>query len=485
MPDAPKPQLQRTDPAKLAVLRRLIDQRKRFDFLFSAVGLSLIVLSLGVLAALAAKLVYDGGSRLTETHYVTPWGQSPGFLDLVGTLEIENDVATLHQPPLALEAPGSAGDLAALVGKRVSIKGVNADGKVVAEQITAVEPGPIAGKVQAVGVISDVTKVAGDDRQYAAFEPEPLVVKMPTDNEFKTSELDGNVVALKPTSSRAVKVNESRVEAKAVIPLKKQTFFNAYPSNEAGDAGVYPALLGTLLIMVTTAVITLPMGVAAGIYLEEYASKSRMTNLIEINIANLAGVPSVIWGLLGLGLFVQGLGNKWGEGGKPISLGESVITAGLTLGLLVLPVIIIATREAIRAVPNTIREASIGLGATKWQTIRYHVLPYSYGGILTGAIIAMSRAVGETAPLLLVGGLTYLNFTPFSGDAASSGVNPVGWFQSQFSVLPMMTYEWVSRPQNEFHRNAAAGSIVLLAVTLSMNGIAIYLRYRLRRNIKW
>jgi phosphate transport system permease protein len=239
-----------------------------------------------------------------------------------------------------------------------------------------------------------------------------------------------------------------------------------------------PAIIGTVLVVIVTALMTIPLGVAAGVYLEEYAPKNTLTNIIEINIANLAGVPSIIWGLLGLGLFVSG---------RALGFGETVWTAGLTLGLLVLPIIIIATREAIRAIPNTIREASIGLGATKWQTIRYHVLPYSTGGILTGAIIAMSRAVGETAPLVLVGAAISINFTPFNDpvNATEITLNPISWFQSAFTVIPMMTYYWVGLPDPEWKRVAAAGSIVLVAFTLSMNGTAIYLRYRLRRNIKW
>jgi phosphate transport system permease protein len=217
-----------------------------------------------------------------------------------------------------------------------------------------------------------------------------------------------------------------------------------------------------------------PLGVAAGVYLEEYASKNKITDLLEINIANLAGVPSIIWGLAGLGLFIFIL-----------HMERSILAAGLTLGLLVLPIVIIATREAIRAVPRTIREAAIALGATKWQTTRYHVIPYSLSGILTGSIIAMSRAIGETAPLVCIGAVLYITYLPPAPVKSEPPFVSAEWLNSKFTVVPMQIFDWVSRPQPEFHANAAAASVVLVVLTLTLNAIAIAIRYRARKSIKW
>jgi phosphate transport system permease protein len=226
--------------------------------------------------------------------------------------------------------------------------------------------------------------------------------------------------------------------------------------------------------MFVTAVTAVPMGVAAGVYLEEYAPKNWLTAMIEINIANLAGVPSIVYGLMALGLFVYQLG-----------LGHSILTAGLTLALLILPIVIVATRESIRAVPGSMREAAYALGATKWQTVRDHVLPYSTGGILTGVIIALSRAIGETAPLITIGALTFIAFLPGSPIKAEFPFISFEWTMSPFTVMPIQMFNWVSRPQHEFHLNAAAAGLVLMVMTLAMNGIAIYLRYRFRKRIKW
>ncbi|MET0585133.1 MAG: phosphate ABC transporter permease PstA [Candidatus Binatia bacterium] len=252
------------------------------------------------------------------------------------------------------------------------------------------------------------------------------------------------------------------------------TFFTAFPSRFAAQAGILSAWIGTCLIMFVTAVTAVPMGVAAGVYLEEYARKNWVTALIEINIANLAGVPSIVYGLMALGLFVYQL-----------KLGQSILTAGLTLALLILPIVIVATREAIRAVPSTMREAAYALGATKWQTTRDHVLPYSMGGILTGVIIALSRAIGETAPLITIGALTFIAFLPDSPIKAEFPFISFEWLMSPFTVMPIQMFNWVSRPQQEFHLNAAATGLVLMVMTLLMNGVAIYFRYRFRKWIKW
>lgn len=251
-------------------------------------------------------------------------------------------------------------------------------------------------------------------------------------------------------------------------------FFTSFPSRFAERAGILSAWVGTVLVMIVTALTAIPMGVSAGVYLEEYAPKNWFTALIEINIANLAGVPSIVYGLMALGLFVYQL-----------RLGQSILSAGLTLALLILPIVIVATRESIRAVPSSMREAAYALGATKWQTTRDHVLPYSMGGILTGVIIALSRAIGETAPLITIGALTFIAFLP---DAPIKGEFPFisfDWLMSPFSVMPIQMFNWVSRPQEEFHLNAAATGLVLMLMTLLMNGVAIYFRYRFRKRIKW
>ncbi len=247
-------------------------------------------------------------------------------------------------------------------------------------------------------------------------------------------------------------------------------FFTNYPSRRPGQAGILSAWVGSTLVMLTTAVFAVPLGVATGIYLEEYAPKNWVTDLIEINITNLAGVPSIVYGLLALGLFVYQFG-----------LGQSILTAGLTLALLILPVVIVATREAIRSIPQVIREGSYALGATQWQTVRYHILPYSSAGILTGIIIGMARAIGETAPIITIGALTFIAFLPPSPFTAG----PFEWLFSPFTVMPIQMFNWTSRPEAAFHANAAAAGFVLVLMTLAMNGLAIWLRYRLRRNIKW
>ena len=247
-------------------------------------------------------------------------------------------------------------------------------------------------------------------------------------------------------------------------------FFTSYPSRRPGQAGILSAWVGSTLVMLTTAVFAVPLGVATGIYLEEYAAKNWVTDLIEINITNLAGVPSIVYGLLALGLFVYQFG-----------LGQSILTAGLTLALLILPVVIVATREAIRSIPQAIREGSYALGATQWQTVRYHILPYSSAGILTGIIIGMARAIGETAPIITIGALTFIAFLPPSPFTAG----PFEWLFSPFTVMPIQMFNWTSRPEAAFHANAAAAGFVLVLMTLAMNGLAIWLRYRLRQNIKW
>jgi len=251
-------------------------------------------------------------------------------------------------------------------------------------------------------------------------------------------------------------------------------FLMSYPSRHAAQAGILPAWVGSTLIMLVTAVVGIPLGVAAAIYLEEYARKTWMTELIEVTVTNLAGVPSIIYGLLALGLFVYILG-----------LGESILVAGLTLALLILPVVIVTTREAIRAIPVEIREAAYGLGATKWQTVSHHVLPYSAAGILTGIILALSRAIGETAPIVTIGALTFIAFLPPAPFTTHPPYISFDWLLSPFTIMPIQMFGWVSRPGEDFAGNAAAAGVLLVGMTLTMNGLAIYLRYRMRKQVSW
>ncbi|MDA3892838.1 MAG: phosphate ABC transporter permease PstA [Salinivirgaceae bacterium] len=238
-------------------------------------------------------------------------------------------------------------------------------------------------------------------------------------------------------------------------------FLTNLPSRKPEKSGIFTAMMGSVWILLLTTIISFPIGVAAAVYLEEYATKGRLSRILEINISNLAGVPSIIYGLLGLEVFARLMG-----------LGPSVLAGSLTLSLLILPIIIVATRESIKAVPSSIRDASFALGASKWQTTYFQVLPASFGGILTGVILALSRAVGEAAPLIVVGALAYVPFAPKTP-------------MDEFSVMPIQIFNWISRPQHGFIVNASAAIIVLLVITFAMNGVAMYLRSRWQKRIKW
>jgi phosphate transport system permease protein len=244
-------------------------------------------------------------------------------------------------------------------------------------------------------------------------------------------------------------------------PRLNWQFLTGYPSRFANKAGLLPALAGSFYLICITAAVALPVGIGAAIYLEEYARKSFLTSLLEINIANLAGVPSIIYGLLGLQLFVRYAG-----------LERSLLAGALTLSLLVLPMVIITSRQALKTVPRTLRDGSLALGATRWQTIWNHVLPNALPGILTGAILSLSRAIGETAPLVTLGALTYVAFVPDG-------------LLSPFTAIPIQTFNWISRPQPAFHVNGAAAILVLLIILVAVNGFAIYLRARLERRLNW
>lgn len=251
-------------------------------------------------------------------------------------------------------------------------------------------------------------------------------------------------------------------------------FFTSFPSRNALRAGILSAWVGTCLVMLVTVCVAMPVGVAAAIYLEEYAPKNWFTALIEINVTNLAGVPSIIYGLLALSLFVY-----------QFELGRSIVTAGLTLALLILPIVIVASREAVRAVPKAIREAAYALGATRWEVTADHVLPYSSGGILTGLILGLSRAIGETAPIITIGALAFIAFLPTPPLTGEFPYVNFTWLSDPFTVMPIQMFNWLSRPDTEFQVNAAAAGAILLTMTLLMNGIAIYVRYRFRKKINW
>ncbi|MGB7841586.1 MAG: phosphate ABC transporter permease PstA [Salinimicrobium sp.] len=237
-------------------------------------------------------------------------------------------------------------------------------------------------------------------------------------------------------------------------------FITNLPSRKADRAGIWTALMGSVWILVLTTIISLPLGIGAAIYLEEYSKKNKLSSLLEINISNLAGVPSIIYGLLGLEVFV-----------RIMEMGASVLAGSFTLALLILPIVIVSTREALKAVPKSVRDASFALGASKWQTVSRQLLPASFGGILTGVILALSRAVGETAPLIVVGALAYVPFAPSSP-------------MDEFSVLPIQIFNWISRPQAGFEVNAAAAIVILLLITFIMNGIAVYFRNKWQKKFK-
>jgi len=258
------------------------------------------------------------------------------------------------------------------------------------------------------------------------------------------------------------------------LPRLSWEFFTNFPSRKPEQAGILSAWVGTTLVMLVTAVVAIPLGVSAAIYLEEYAPKNWVTDIIEINVTNLAGVPSIVYGLLALGLFVYAFG-----------FGQSILSAGFTLALLILPVVIVATREAIRSIPSIIREGAYAVGATKWQTTADHILPYSMPGIMTGIIIGMARAIGETAPVITIGALTFIGFLPPAPIKGEFPFLSFEWLFSGFTVMPIQMFNWTSRPEAAFQLNAAAAGLVLVVMTLSMNGLAIYIRYRLRKNIKW
>lgn len=247
-------------------------------------------------------------------------------------------------------------------------------------------------------------------------------------------------------------------------------FLLSYPSRHADQAGILAAWVGSILVLLVTAFAAVPLGVAAGIYLEEYAQRGRWSSMLEVSIGNLAGVPSIVYGLLALGLLVQGM-----------HLGQSILSAGLTLAMLILPMVIVSTREALRSVSVDLREASLALGASRWQTVWHHVLPQAMPGILTGVILGLSRAIGETAPVIVIGALSFLSFLPAAPISATPPFVNLDWLYSPFTVLPIQVFHWISRPNPDFHANAAAAGVVLVVLNLAMNAVALFIRQRARR----
>jgi phosphate transport system permease protein len=463
----------------LEATRRLIRRRKRTDRLFGVLGAALILVSLGVLGVLIVGLFIDGTTRMLATHEVTLDGTAPGFREVVGSLKRASDGWMLELDRMELRVPSTM-DLDALKEKRVAVRGTPpraGESVMQVEAITAIPesaPGEEAlGTPDVVGRVVSVANVRRRGEKVLMLQPELMKLILPGDSGLNLAPLEGKRVSV-DVGRRGRNAAAGTLRVENVSQLVSKSFFASMPSASASRAGILPAIVGTLLVMLVTMCVAVPLGVAAGVYLEEYASKNKVTDLLEINIANLAGVPSIIWGLAGLGLFIF-----------IMHMERSILAAGLTLGLLVLPIVIIATREAIRAVPRTIREAAIALGATKWQTTRYHVIPYSLSGILTGSIIAMSRAIGETAPLVCIGAVLYITYLPPAPVKTDPPYVSAEWLNSKFTVVPMQIFDWVSRPQPEFHANAAAASVVLVVLTLTLNAIAILIRYRARKSIKW
>jgi phosphate transport system permease protein len=403
-----------------ANLARVIARRKRQDFLFNLLGIACTLVGIVTLAVLLADLLIDG-------------------LGLLG--QYRKEVAQAKDAKVSVE------------------KKVRPDGQAT-YQMTLVIP---AGTF-----VADVS--ASDAEVIRSSEPSGPIMLEGDRLRVLFGEAGGDVIQERID----VRLNREQVQelTRDDSKLKKAVqvgwrFITSYPSSEPNRAGILPAMVGSFLVILVTVTAAVPLGVAAGVYLEEYARKNWLTTLIEINIANLASVPSILYGLMALGVLVY-------------FLGRNVLAGGLTLAFLILPIVIVATREALRSIPQSIREAAVALGATRWQVVWHHLLPYSASGISTGVIIGVSRALGETAPLVTIGAVVFINFLPWSDSN-----NPINWLRSSFTVMPIQMFSWVQDAEQEFRVNAAAAGIVLIFFTLSLNAVAIYLRYRLRRRIKW
>jgi phosphate transport system permease protein len=401
-------------------LTRLIARRKRQDMLFNAVGVVCTLVGIVTLLVLLVDLFVDGLGLLRQ--YRKPLGPAPG-----ANLRIEKKPkGDETEYALAMDVDGQH--------YRFPVDILDAD---------ALENGRPEGQMM----------LEGDRIIVHLGGYEQITLKLGDEQRRYLTREDGLFTKFRQVSWR---------------------FLTSYPDPVASQAGVISPLVGSLLVMLVTIAAAVPLGVAAGVYLEEYGRKNWVTTVIEINISNLAGVPSILYGLMALGLMVYAL-----------QLGKSILTAGLTLAFLILPIVIVATRESLRAVPRSIREAAYALGATRWEVTAHHVLPYSTGGILTGMIIGLSRAIGETAPLITIGALSFIAFLPPAPVTSSFPFISFEWLRSPFTVMPIQMFNWTSRPQQEFRVNAAAAGVILIVMALSLNTVAIWLRYRLRRRVKW
>lgn len=503
-------------------LKALIARRKTLDWVFATVGVLSVLVGLATLSALMVKLAMDARHRAFVPRGTVALAKGPLSPDdqawemrklsgdalrvLLTDDKLRSTLLDVGQmidiPRLKREAQAGtlqklieenrwgevlrADNVRQLISEKRTGRLVNPDRFVPESRVRELQEDPRTGELldlEAIGTMSpgDGLKVMFNRLNLVANAKVPegagrsILQRWIADGDF-----ENNLPRILNQRRIGSLIAEDRlgsfVERELVLARQRPkelntAFFTTLRSSASPEtAGILTAWVGSLCVIAVCMLAAVPVGVAAGIYLEEYAPKNRLTGLIEINIANLAGVPSIIYGLMALGLFVYLL-----------HLGRSILTAGLTLGLLALPIVIMATREAIRAIPQNIREASYACGSTKWQTVRYHVLPYSSGGILTGSIIALSRAIGETAPILTIA-LVFVTNTPASSFGEYLSLK---WLWSDFTALPLVMFNWTSQPEAEFRYNAALAGLVLIVMTLSLNATAIYLRYRLRKSIKW
>jgi len=402
-----------------ANLAKLIASRKRQDLLFNLLGVVCTLVGIVTLVVLLADLFIDGMGLLAQYRK----------------------------------------DVAKASDARVSVDKVVRDGKSFYVMTLVIPDGTFVSDVDSGD--ADVIRTSSPSGMITLEGNKLRVLFGEASDDVIQKRID---VKLTPQQVKELTKNDSTLKKAAQAFWR---FLTSFSSSEPNQAGILAPLVGSFLVILVTIATAVPLGVAAGVYLEEYARKNWLTTLIEINISNLASVPSILYGLMALGVLVY-------------FLGRNVLAGGLTLAFLILPIVIVATREALRSIPQSIREAATALGATPWQVVRHHLLPYSAGGISTGVIIGVSRALGETAPLVTIGAVVYINFLPWD-----NSYNPIQWLRSSFTVMPIQMFNWVQDAEQEFRTNAAAAGIVLIFFTLSLNAIAIWLRYRLRKRIKW
>jgi len=432
-----------TSVMSLQQLRRNISQRQLADKIFMFFALFCLFTGLAVLIALIFQLFFG----------------ALGY-SFIETAELERSVISLAtQVGEQADSPAKK-ELAELIQLVAEAKSQRTEEEQLNIKFSDAERQKFnQALVEVLATVND----------FAQKQSEAGFIDNDQEKERVIQELDSASPAIKTIYDNTKQVCSGRIEKLftgawlCVVPSKLTTRFLSLPPSATHEkAGVLVAIAGTSLVILLTAFFAIPVGIAAGLFLEEYAPKNWFTGFIEINITNLAGVPSIIYGLLALGVFKYQL-----------ALGESILTAGCTLGCLILPVIIVTTREAIKSIPVGIREGAAALGASKWQVIWDHILPYSIGGILTGVIVGLSRAIGETAPLITIGALTFITFLPFSDEAPFWSFK---WVMSPFTVMPIQMFDWVQRPDRGFQTNASAAGVVLVVMTLLMNGAAIYIR---------